>query len=622
MKFLRSLTILTALWGLAVLPVHAGLLDDLKLPGAGAAPRQFLPPDQAFRMEWQQPKADRLSLTFEIAEGYYLYRDKFAVNALEDSVKVGALDFPPSETKDDPEFGEVQIYRGSVALTVPLEVAPRAEPARLQLVWQGCAEDGICYPPIKREITLAEPAGASPAPAGLADPVSTAASDAVATAPANAMDETSALAARLDTQSLPLTALWFLMAGLALALTPCVFPMVPILAGIIVGDQARAQPARGLWLATVYVLAMASTYALVGLLAGLFGRNLQAGFQHPAVLTGFSALFVVLALSMFGFFHLQVPAFIQNRVEAASRRQQGGRLLGVAVMGVLSAVIVGPCVAPPLAAALIYLGRSGSPVTGGVALFALGLGMGAPLLLLGASAGRWLPRAGVWMESVKHAFGVIFLGLAIWFLERVVPPATTLALWGVLLIGAAIYLGAVEPLRETASGWQRFFKGIGLSLLCYGVVLLVGAAAGANDPLRPLAPLTATRMAVAGPADAGFQAVRGPEGLAAALSAATAAGQPALLDVYADWCIECKRLERNTFAAPEVQAALAGTRLLRADVTASDGTDAALLESLGLVGPPAVLLFSPDGREHRGARLVGYEDPAQFLARLRAAETP
>jgi thiol:disulfide interchange protein DsbD len=622
MKFASLLLMLCTL---AAVPAHADLLDDLALPGAASAPRQFLPPDQAFQMAWEQPTPDSLSVTFDIAEGYYLYRDKFAVKPVAGVTSVGSIDFPPSETKDDPEFGEVQIYRGAVALTVPLEVAPRAEPARLQLVWQGCAEDGICYPPIKREITLTPPAKASPTPgdAGLADPVTTPAPAAgVSIPPADAMDETSALAARLDTQSLPLTALWFLMAGLALALTPCVFPMVPILAGIIVGDRARAQPARGLWLATVYVLAMASTYAVVGLLAGLFGRNLQAGFQHPAVLTGFSALFVVLALSMFGFFHLQVPAFIQNRVEAASRRQQGGRLLGVAVMGVLSAVIVGPCVAPPLAAALIYLGRSGSPVTGGVALFALGLGMGAPLLVLGASAGRWLPRAGVWMESVKHAFGVIFLGLAIWFLERVVPPATTLALWGVLLIGAAIYLGAVEPLRETASGWQRFFKGIGLSLLCYGVVLLVGAAAGANDPLRPLAPLTATRMAVAGPADVGFQAVRGPEGLAAALSAAAAAGQPALLDVYADWCIECKRLERNTFAAPEVQAALAGTRLLRADVTASDATDGALLKSLGLVGPPAVLLFSPDGRERSGARLVGYEDPAQFLSRLRAAQTP
>ena len=587
----------------ASMTASAGLLDDLEITSSSPAARQFLPPDEAFVLTWEAPAPGRLILNFEIADGYYLYRDKFAVEALSAGASAGAIRFPPSEPKDDPEFGRVQIYRHAVSLEVPISHTPAAEPPRLRLIWQGCAEDGICYPPIKREIAL---------DAGIIH----GAAEKAPIAPPPAQDETSLLAAKLDNQSLPVTALWFLIAGLALALTPCVFPMVPILAGIIVGERQTPGPVRGLVLAAVYVLAMATTYAAVGLLAGLFGRNLQAGFQHPLVLGGFSLLFVVLALSMFGFFQLQVPSFIQSRVDAASRRQQGGRLLGVAVMGVLSAVIVGPCVAPPLAAALIYLGRAGDPLTGGVALFALGLGMGAPLLVIGASAGRWLPRAGVWMESVKRAFGVVFLGLAIWFLERVVPPSTTLALWGVLLIGTAMYLGALEPLRDTATGWQRFWKGIGLSGLCYGMVLLVGAAAGATDPLRPLAPLTATRVAEAGALDAGFQAIKGSDELVAALAAAASAGQPALLDVYADWCIECKRLERNTFAAPEVQTALVGTRLLRADVTASDTTDMELLKHLGLVGPPAVLLFGPDGGERVAARLVGYEGPAEFLTRL------
>ena len=599
----RAWTFLLLTLLLAPLKASAGLLDGLEITSSSTGSRQFLPPDEAFVLRWETASQGGLVLNFEIADGYYLYRDKFAVEALNAGVTVGAIRFPPSESKDDPEFGPVQIYRHAVNLEVPLESTRQAEAPRLRLIWQGCAEDGICYPPIKREIVLASATPAVPA-----------ASNPAAAAPAQ--DETSRLAASLGAQSLPLTALWFLLAGLALALTPCVFPMVPILAGIIVGERETPSPGRGMLLAAVYVLAMATTYAGVGLLAGLFGRNLQAGFQHPLVLGGFSALFVVLALSMFGFFQLQVPSFIQSRVDAASRKQQGGRLLGVAVMGVLSAVIVGPCVAPPLAAALIYLGRAGSPLTGGVALFALGLGMGAPLLLIGASAGRWLPRAGVWMESVKRAFGVVFLGLAIWFLERVVPPSATLALWGVLLIGTAMYLGALEPLRDTASGWQRFWKGIGLSGLCYGMVLLVGAAAGASDPLRPLAPLTATRVAEAGPLDAGFQTIKDKDALTAALAAASSAGQPALLDVYADWCIECKRLERNTFAAPMVQAALAGTRLLRADVTASDAFDLGLLQHLGLVGPPAVLLFGPDGRERIGARLVGYEGPTEFLARL------
>ena len=601
MRGLRSLV--PWLFGLFLIPAaaSAGLLDGLDVTSSKPAGRQFLPPDEAFVLHWEVLAQERLALRFEIADGYYLYRDKFAVEPISASVRAGQIVFPPSEPKDDPEFGQVQIYRRAATLEVPLQYTSGAEEARLRLVWQGCAEDGICYPPIKREIALHPNPGAQSGATPLETPV---------------QDETSKLAASLEGRSLPLTALWFLLAGLALALTPCVFPMVPILAGIIVGERETPGPGRGLLLASVYVLAMATTYAGVGLLAGLFGRNLQAGFQHPLVLGGFSLLFVVLALSMFGFFQLQVPSFIQSRVDAASRRQQGGRLVGVAVMGVLSAIIVGPCVAPPLAAALIYLGREGSPLTGGVALFSLGLGMGAPLLVIGASAGRWLPRAGVWMESVKRAFGVVFLGLAIWFLERVVPPSTTLALWGVLLIGTAIYLGALEPLRDTATGWHRFWKGIGLSGLCYGVVLLVGAAAGASDPLKPLAPLTATRVAAADGSDAGFLAVKGKEALLSALTAASSAGQPALLDVYADWCIECKRLERNTFAAPEVQAALAGTRLLRADVTASDAQDLDLLKHLGLVGPPAVLLFGPDGLERTGARLVGYEGPAEFLARL------
>lgn len=585
-------------------PAGAGVLDRLDLLGSGArAPiREFLPPDQAFKLGHDQ-ESSQLLLNFEIAPDYYLYRDRMKVESLTPGLEVGDLELPTSESKDDPEFGRVEIYRGNATVRVPiaLPAGTAASAPTVRVTYQGCAEDGICYPPTKKEITLSARSAGSAASAAPMNASPAQADSAIA----------DRLAADLGRKSLPQVVLWFLIAGLALALTPCVFPMIPILSGIIVGQRQPITAWRGFGLALIYVLAMATTYALVGLVAGLFGRNLQAVFQHPAVLVGFSLMFVALACSMFGFYHLQVPALIQTRIETTSRRQPGGSLLGVATMGVLSAIIVGPCVAPPLAAALLYLSHQGSPLIGGAALFALGLGMGAPLLILGASAGRVLPRAGAWMETVKHAFGVVFLGLAIWFLERLIPPSATLALWATLLIGAAIYLGALEPLREAASGWQRFWKGIGLVMLCYGVVLIVGAGAGADDPLRPLAPLAGRDAHHAAPM-AEFMSIKGTAELDLAIAAARVQGKPVLVDFYADWCIECKRLERNTFADLTVRRLLSGFVLLRADLTASDAADTALLKRYELHGPPAVLFFNDAGVELRRHRLIGYLGPEAF----------
>ena len=611
-KRFAGLTLL--LCGLLLTAVaSAGLLDKLDQLGGAAKQREFLPPEQAFAFSHEAYDQQRVPLAWTVAEGYYLYRDKLKFESPDGSAVVGKPQFPPAEEKQDEEFGRVAIYKHELQLALPVTPAAGASKLQLKVTYQGCAEDGICYPPMHQTLSLPV-AAAAPAPAAsIAPPPS---------APAAESVDADQLSALLANSGLPVIAATFFGFGLLLALTPCVFPMVPILSSIVVGERGPAGAGRGLLLSVVYVLAMAATYAAVGLTAGLFGRNVQAAFQHPVVLVAFSALFVALALSMFGFFHLQLPQGLRQRLENSHRGTQGGSLAGVALMGVLSAVIVGPCVAPPLAGALLYLAHEGSPVVGGVALFALGLGMGVPLLIVGASAGHFLPRAGAWLERVQHVFGVVSLGMAIWFLGRVLPPTLTLALWSLLLIGTGIFLRALEPLPELASGWQRLWKGLGLALVIYGGVLIVGAAAGADDLLKPLAPFTSRTENVGPERKQAFTTVKGSAGLAAAIQQASAAGRPVLLDFYADWCVECKRLERETFADPQVSQRLAGFTLLRADVTANDETDRALMAGLSLFGPPAVLLYDPTGQERRDQRLIGFAGPAEFLTRLTALGTP
>lgn len=596
-----------------------GLMEALtKRGGRPAAEQEFLPPDEAFVFSYDRSAAGGLQIDWEIAPGYYLYRDKIRFEPLGAGIELGAPELPPSESKDDPEFGVVQVYHGHQRARLPVVARRGDEPSSVRVTYQGCAEKGICYPPIKKVVKLGAAILASSASASAPSAeVPAVPGPRPAAAPPEA-SETDDLAAKLDHLPLPGVVALFFGFGLLLALTPCVFPMVPILSGLIVGQKQPVTPGRGVLLTLVYVLAMASTYALVGLIAGLFGSNLQAAFQHPAVLVAFSAVFVLLALSMFGFYQLQLPPAWQTRLDGLSRKRAGGNFFAVAIMGALSAIIVGPCVAPPLAGALLYLGRQGSPLVGGIALFVLGLGMGAPLLAVGLSAGHLLPRAGIWMETVKQTFGVVFLGVAISFLSRLLPGPATLALWALLLIGSAIYLGALEPLQDAASGWQRFWKGIGLALLCYGVILIVGAAAGAGDPFAPLKPLTATARE-RGTTELPFANVKGTAGFDAALAAAAAKGRPVMLDFYADWCVSCKELERDTFSHPEVQAALKRAVLLRADVTPSDEADETLLKRFELQGPPAVLFFDVNGRERRRQRLEGYKGPAEFAARARAA---
>jgi thiol:disulfide interchange protein DsbD len=428
------------------------------------------------------------------------------------------------------------------------------------------------------------------------------------------------LASFLLEKPLWLSAGMFFLLGIGLAFTPCVFPMIPILSGIIIGQGTEITTRRAFTLSLVYVLAMALTYTIAGVVVALLGANLQIWFQDPWVLGTFAAVFVLLSLSMFGFYELQVPTSIQSRLSEISNRQGGGTLIGVGIMGFLSALIVGPCITAPLVAALLVIGQAGDPVLGATALFALSMGMGAPLLAIGTSAGKLLPRAGAWMDAVKAVFGVLLLAVAIWLVERVLPTAVTMALWAILLIVSAIYLGALDAIRDGATGWHRLWKGVGVVLLLYGALLLVGAAAGGRDVLQPLKGTTLAGATATGVEQtSAFRYVKGPQGLDQALREAASQSKPVMLDFYADWCVSCKEMEKYTFSDPRVQAAWSEAILLKTDVTANDAQDQALLKRFGLFGPPAILFFTPEGDELRDYRVVGFVPPERFSKHVHTA---
>jgi thiol:disulfide interchange protein DsbD len=403
--------------------------------------------------------------------------------------------------------------------------------------------------------------------------------------------------------------------GLLLAFTPCVFPMVPILSSLIAGQGANLTRQRALLLSLTYVLAMALTYTVAGVLAALLGQNLQAWFQNPWVIGLFSGIFVLLALSMFGFYELQLPGFLQHRLTEWSNRQQGGRYAGVAIMGFLSALIVGPCVAPPLIGALSFIAVTGDVGLGAATLFVMSLGMGAPLLAIGASTGHWLPRAGHWMERIKAVFGVLLLAIALWLLERILPAALIMALWATLLIVTATYMGALQSVAHGAPSWRMLVKGLGMVLLIYGVLLLVGVAGGGRDPWQPLRGVTFIASTTREASVPVFQRVKTVADVEQALL--ESGGQRVMLDFYADWCVTCKELEHDTFSDPTVRAALAEVVTLQADVTAHDSADRELLKRFDIVGPPAMLFFGADGRERREYRVVGFMDAADFDQHLR-----
>jgi thiol:disulfide interchange protein DsbD len=565
---------------------------------------ELLQPDQAFQFFATVKDGNTVHVNWQIAEGYYLYREKFQLELINsDGVKLGAFEIPHGEPKHDEEFGQVEIFHNSLDFDLPLIRSDLSEKTvTLQAKYQGCAERGVCYPPMNKKIELLLPA--TQAQQSLAQELS----------------EQDQIVQSMRKDSFLLTLLSFFGFGLLLSLTPCIFPMIPILSGIIVGHGHRITAGRAFLLSSSYVLASAVTYAIFGVIAAMFGSNLQSAFQQPWIIGLFSTVFVLLSLSMFDFYHLELPKSLQVKLHNSSEIHRDGSLWGAAIMGSLSSLIVGPCVAAPLAGALIYIGQTGDVLLGGSSLFTLGLGMGVPLLLLGASAGKLLPKAGNWLNSTKAVFGVIMLAVAAWMLSRILPGNVMMVLWAMLLIFPAIYLNAVDPLPENSSGWRKLWKGLGLMMLTYGLLLMIGFSLGNSNPLKPL---QGVGIGTAQAAEPGikFERVSSIAALEARIEQAAANHQPVMLDFYADWCISCKEMEAYTFTDPRVKQALNGVVLLQADVTNNSDDDKALLAKFNLVGPPAILFFGQDRQEKTANRVIGYQDVDTFLKSLQRTKS-
>jgi thiol:disulfide interchange protein DsbD len=598
------------------------------LASPARAADDFLPPEQAFQFSARMLDARTVVVNYAIADGYYMYRERFKFTAT--GAQLGAPQVPAGKIKFDETFNKnVETYHKGVEIRIPVE---GKGPFTLRATGQGCADKGLCYPPQDASIQLVAGGGAAPAQPGLpvgqgsglgnapqfslpgqaapqvdtpagAPAAASAAATATATTTAAAPSELSGIASLLQGGRLLAIVPAFVLLGLGLAFTPCVLPMVPILSSIIVGEGGQVKKTRGFILSVAYSLGMAIVYTTLGVAAGLVGEGLSAALQNPWVLSAFALLIVVMALSMFNVYQLQVPASLQSRLASASGRQSGGKLAGVFVMGAISALIVGPCVAAPLAGALVYISQTRDVLIGGAALFAMAVGMSIPLLLVGLSAGSLLPRAGMWMESVKRFFGVLMLAMALWMVTPVLPALAQMVLWAALLLGYGFYL------LKGKGHWAAMALGTACAVL--GATQLVGIASGGRDPLAPLAHLT---RGAAAPQPLAFTRVKTVEQLDAAL--ARTGGKTAMLDFYADWCVSCKEMEKLTFVDPAVKARLANSLLLQVDVTANDAADRALLKRFGLFGPPGIILFDRQGREIVDSRVIGYQDTNKFLGSL------
>ena len=614
----------------------AGLKALASASKARSADQEFLPPTEAFRVSATALAADRIRVSFMVAPGYYLYqkRLKAALEGAPAGVMLNPVTWPAGSDHNDEYFGQQTVYPESFEAELALQRgdATGALTVGLAIGLQGCAEAGLCYPPDTRHLTVVLPAVGTAVPpptvaAGTAAPIgspesaATAAPEAAgaATATTGMVSEQDRLAKLVANGSLWLVLASFFGFGLLLAFTPCVLPMIPILSGIIAGQGEQVTPMRGFLLSLSYVMGMALTYTVAGAAFAAAGQQAQAIFQQPWILALFALLFVGLALAMFGFYELQLPAGLQTRLNGVSGKLSGGKVLSTALMGALSSLVVTACVAPPLVAALAVISQTGSVLRGGLALFSLSIGMGAPLLVVGASAGKLLPRAGAWMETVKQVFGVLFLGVAVWMAERILPERLVMVLWAGVA-GAALWV--FWPQR----GWRPFGAGLALrgvlvaAAVLWGLALLVGAGFGGKDPLRPF---EGTRFGAATPQALVFTRIHSVADLDRELAAAQAAGRRVMVDFSAEWCVSCKEMEKYTFRDPAVQAALAPYVLLQADVTANTAEDQALLQRFAIFGPPTTAFFGPEGRERTDFRLVGFVAAEPFRAHLaRLEKTP
>jgi thiol:disulfide interchange protein DsbD len=610
---------------------------------------EFLPPDEAFRFDAIPDGPDHVRLIWQIADGYYLYRARVKAATTSNQAQLGTLEMPTGETKSDEYFGKQEIYHHELIAGVPVARASAAQLALpLTVTYQGCATAGLCYPPITKELTVSLPSGNAGAGSGAMDSTSNAAdAGSVSTAAgfsakadgagsgaaggatgfasadtsvsgptgANAaggsyVSEQDRFATLIKSGNTFLMLGGFFLAGLVLAFTPCVLPMVPILSGIIAGQGKNVTTGRAFALSLTYVLGMAFTYTIAGALCAAAGKQVQTVFQQPWILALFAALFVALALSMFGLFTIQMPAAIQTKVANVSNQQAAGTFGGVALMGVLSALIVTTCVGPALVGALIVIGQTGQIARGAAALFAMSIGMGTPLLIVGASAGKLLPKAGAWMDTVKKLFGVMMLAVAAWMLARIIPERLSLVLWAIPALVCA-WLLLTEIRKRSVGTWVVRFAGAAVGL--YGITLLTASVLGGTDPLSPFASRAAHQQELP------FRTIKSVADLQREITQAKAEGRTVLVDFSAKWCVSCKEMEKYTFTDTAVKTALDRTVLLRADVTENDADDQALLKHMGIIGPPTIAFYGLNGEERANYRVVGFMKADEFASHAREA---
>ena len=600
--------------------VNSNSLESLANMGNTAMSEDdFLDVEEAFKFSLSVNKSNtnknQLSAIWSIADKHYLYKDKVKfelVNA--DGFTIDLPILPKGKPKNDEYLGDYEAYYKDLIIDLPISGnGDTSKPLVIKATYQGCSESGICYPKVKKNIEL-DISSFSLSKITQQTDISPDTNTSAKQNNNTLQSEQDILAGILSSENTFIALITFFLIGLGLAFTPCVFPMIPILSGIVAGQGDKAGN-NAFIMSVVYVLSMAVVYTTVGVIAGLSGKNIQVIFQDPWVLSSFALIFIALSLSMFGFYNLQLPSSLQSRISEFSNKQEGGTLIGVAIMGVLSALIVGPCMAPPLMGILLFIGQTGDPILGGSALFVMSLGMGVPLVIIGTSAGKLMPRAGVWMDTVKAVFGVSMLAVAIWMMERVLPGVIIMWLWAILLLASGVYMGALTPIHDNTTGWARLWKSLGLVFMLYASLLIIGASSGNDDYFQPLKnsfAYASTNNGAVKIQHVAFEKIKSNEDLQQKLAQAKQQNKMVMLDFYADWCVYCKKMENTTFKSAKVISALENFMVLQADVTEMDELDEALLKAYKIPAPPAILFFKPQTGEAKNFRLVGYKDGDEF----------